>query len=67
MFGLARVSPDGTLDAGFGVGGTLTTTFNGSEGVAAVLVQPDGKIVAAGTSQNSTTGHVFIALARYNG
>lgn len=66
-FGLARVNPDGTLDAAFGTGGTLTTTFNGDDGVGALVVQPDGKIIAVGFSENNTTGHVFIALARYNG
>ena len=66
LFGLARVNPDGTLDTGFGSGGVLTTTFNGDEGVGAVVIQPDGKIIAAGFSENNTTGHVFIALARYN-
>ena len=66
LFGLARVNPDGTLDAGFGSGGVLTTTFNGGEGVGAVVIQPDGKIIAAGFSENNTTGHVFIALARYH-
>src|SRR4029077_5481447 len=62
-FGLARVNPDGTLDTGFGSGGVLTTTFNGNEAVEAVLIQPDGKIIAAGFSENNTTGHSFIALA----
>src|SRR6476659_4779399 len=65
-FGLARVNPDGTLDTGFGSGGVLTTTFNGNEAVEAVLIQPDGKIIAAGFSDNNTTGQSFIALARYN-
>ncbi len=65
-FGLARVNPDGTLDTGFGSGGVLTTTFNGNEAVEAVLTQPDGKIIAAGFSDNNTTGQSFIALARYN-
>jgi uncharacterized delta-60 repeat protein len=66
LFGLARVNPDGTLDAGFGSGGVLTTTFNGNEAVEALLIQPDGKIIAAGFSDNNTTGKSFIALARYN-
>lgn len=65
-FGLARVNPDGTLDAGFGNGGVLTTTFNGNEAVEAVVIQPDGKILAVGFSDNNTTGQSFIALARYN-
>jgi uncharacterized delta-60 repeat protein len=66
VFGLARVNPDGTLDASFGSGGVLTTTFNGAQGVGAVVIQPDGKIIAVGFSENNSTGHVFIALARYN-
>jgi len=66
VFGLARVNPDGTLDASFGSGGVLTTTFNGAEGVGAVVIQPDGKIIAVGFSENNSTGHVFIALTRYN-
>jgi uncharacterized delta-60 repeat protein len=66
VFGLARVNSGGTLDAGFGPGGTVTTSFNGDDGAGALLVQPDGKIVAIGFSENNTTGHVFIALARYN-
>jgi hypothetical protein len=50
----------------FGAGGTLTTTLNGDEGVGALVIQPDGKIIAVGSSENNSTGHVFIALARYN-
>jgi uncharacterized delta-60 repeat protein len=65
-FALARVNPDGTLDAGFGNGGVLTTTFNGNEAAEAVVIQPDGKIIAVGFSDNNTTGQSFIALARYN-
>lgn len=67
VFGLARVNPDGTLDASFGTGGTLTTSVNGDDGAGAILVQPDATIAAAGFSENNTTGHVFIALARDNG
>jgi uncharacterized delta-60 repeat protein len=66
LFGLARVNADGTLDAGFGSGGVLTTTFNGNEAVQAVLIQPDGKIIAVGNSQDNATGQSFIVLARYN-
>ena len=66
VFGLGRVNADGTLDPAFGSGGTLTTTFNGDESVGAVVTQPDGKIIAVGFSENNSTGHIFIALARYN-
>ncbi len=67
VFGLARVNPGGALDAAFGTGGTLTTTLNGDEGVGSLVIQPDGKIIAVGFSENNSTGDVFIALARYNG
>ena len=66
VFGLGRVNQDGTLDSAFGTGGTLTTSFNGDEGVGALAIQPDGKIIAVGFSENNATGQVFIALARYN-
>ncbi len=65
LFGVARVNPDGTLDAGFGSGGVLTTTINGNEAVQAVLIQPDGKIIAVGNSADNATGQSFIVLARY--
>ncbi len=40
---LARINPDGSLDASFSVGGG----FNGA--VEAIAVQPDGKVVVGGT------------------
>ena len=39
-----------TLDASFGTGGTVVTNFGGYNDFArSVVIQPDGKIVAAGT------------------
>jgi len=54
----------GTLDASFGTGGKVTTTFAGGSGAGAVAVQPDGKLVAAGAA--AVNGQVDFALARYN-
>jgi uncharacterized delta-60 repeat protein len=65
LFGLGRVNPDGTLDANFGSGGVLTTTINGNEAVQAILIQPDGKILAVGNSAINATGQSFFVLARY--
>jgi uncharacterized delta-60 repeat protein len=66
-FTLARYTSAGTLDTGFGVGGTLTTSFGGDSAAAnAVAVQPDGKIVAAGFTGSYFTSHSSFALARYN-
>ncbi len=65
-FALARYNVDGTLDGSFGDGGRVLTTFepNSFDGAAAVLVQPDGKIVAAGRTRNAASSYEF-ALARY--
>jgi uncharacterized delta-60 repeat protein len=65
--GLARVNANGTLDTAFGAGGTLTTTIQGDESAAALLVQPDGKIVAVGSSENNSTGVTDVFVARYLG
>jgi uncharacterized delta-60 repeat protein len=64
-FALARYSPDGTLDPTFGSGGKVLTDFAGGTDLAlAVAVQPDAKIVAAGSA--SLGGSLDFALARYN-
>jgi uncharacterized delta-60 repeat protein len=65
-FGVARLNPDGTLDATFGSGGKVTTAFSGAfAGISALVLQSDGKIVAAGQALHNSTGAVNLALARY--
>ena len=60
-FGLARYNPDGSLDATFGGDGKVTTNFTAVEDAAFdVVLQADGKIVAAGLARDD------FALARYN-
>lgn len=50
---LARFGPDGSTDAGFGNGGVhVFDLFNGSDGAYDLLVQPDGRLVAAGSARN---------------
>ncbi|MET0556034.1 MAG: delta-60 repeat domain-containing protein [Vicinamibacteria bacterium] len=62
VFALARLNEDGSLDATFGTGGKVTTSFPGvSVGVRAGLLQPDGRIVAVGRS----SGLGFVAV-RYD-
>ncbi|MFK0044796.1 calcium-binding protein [Streptomyces sp. NPDC090741] len=58
--GVARYLPDGSLDPSFSGDGMVTADFGGTEFGNAVAVQPDGKIVAAGS------GGVGVALLRYN-
>ena len=47
---IVRLNPDGSLDGSFGDGGGLATTDAGgtTNVVTKLLIQPDGKIVAAG-------------------
>ncbi|NUQ63012.1 MAG: hypothetical protein HUU20_11010 [Pirellulales bacterium] len=65
-FFLARYNTNGTLDGAFGSGGFVTTDLNGSTDViGGLVIQPDGKIVAAGYTYRSGTFYDF-GLARYN-
>jgi uncharacterized delta-60 repeat protein len=66
-FVLARYTPDGVLDEAFGSDGGVFTAFGGaSDGANALLLQFDGKIVAAGYATVSE-GALNFALARYHG
>ena len=70
-FALARYNPNGSLDATFDGDGRVTTDFLGDEDVVyEVRMQPDGKIVAAGTGSmaipSQDIGDHEFALARYN-
>ena len=49
VFALARYQANGSLDPSFGSGGKVTTQMAGPAGSMDVAVQPDGKIVAAGS------------------
>jgi uncharacterized delta-60 repeat protein len=65
-FALARYNPDGSLDSSFGVEGKVTTDFfGGSDSVAAILILPDGRILAGGTASTREVPAAF-ALARYD-
>jgi len=61
---VTRFNPDGTLDPAFGTGGVLTTRIQGNDSVSLLVIQPDGKILASGASQNAA-GVTELALARY--
>ena len=65
-FTLVRYNPDGTLDPIFDFDGFVQTSFSGQSVVNAILLQPDGKLVAGGGTYNPETRTTFNALARYN-
>jgi uncharacterized delta-60 repeat protein len=61
-FGLARYLPNGRIDTAFGNGGFVSTAFGSSEAFAnTVLIQTDGKIIAAGNSNLGTTVVRYLA------
>lgn len=63
-FILARLNPDGSLDATFHGTGTVRTDFSGGTDEAfAIALQSDGNIVVAGYSSNGLNND--FALARY--
>ena len=64
-FALFRYNTDGTPDNSFGASGAVTTAVSLSSGATALALQPDGKIVAAGSSESGVI-KTFFAIARYN-
>jgi uncharacterized delta-60 repeat protein len=64
-FALARYTRSGALDPSFGMGGTVLTGFDSSsvDRATAMAIQPNGKIVVAGSSRGN--GNWDVALARY--
>ena len=62
---LLRVTPDGRLDPGFGLGGVVRSrNREGRDSISRVAVQPSGRIVALGT-RVSATGMVQPILRRF--
>jgi uncharacterized delta-60 repeat protein len=67
-FALARYTTDGQLDATFGTGGLVVTSFSGdSASISALAIQSDGKIVAVGRDTPLRPGspNPGFVLARY--
>ena len=67
---LARYLPDGRVDPAFGTEGLVITDVGGREFPSALLQQPDGYLVVAGsfgpsTLPGSTSNESAILLARY--
>jgi uncharacterized delta-60 repeat protein len=66
-FRLVRYNQDGSLDTTFGTQGKITTDFSaGADSASAVVIQSDGKIIAAGGAGLRPQSGSF-ALVRYNG
>lgn len=61
---VSNAGPDGSLDSSFGTDGKVTTSFGGNAMAFGVVLQPDGKAVAAGYAFNN--GKNRFAVTRYN-
>jgi len=63
-FGLLRLNADGSVDSGFGNGGTVVTDLNSGsyDNPMAVAIESDGKILAAGYGYTSMSD---FAVVRY--
>jgi uncharacterized delta-60 repeat protein len=66
-FAVARYMPNGTLDASFAGDGLVVTQVNPHfDSAAAVVIQPDGKIVAGGWTLATPDSTFDVAVSRYN-
>ncbi len=63
-FSLVRYNTDGSLDTSFDTDGKVTTPFLGNDSAGEILLRPDGRLIAAGTTANEILSD--FALAGYN-
>lgn len=67
-FAASRLLSNGSIDTSFGTGGKVITSFDSGESLAySVGLQPDGKIITAGTSYAGSGQNYDFAMVRYNG
>ncbi len=65
IFTIVRYSQDGILDSTFGANGkVISSVGQGSDIITSTSIQSDGKIIAAGSSENGS--YEDFALARYD-
>jgi uncharacterized delta-60 repeat protein len=69
-FIVARFNTDGSLDTSFGTGGYVATDFlvsaASNDFAYGLTIQPDGKIIAVGSTQVVGSNFGFFGVTRYN-
>ena len=71
-YGVVRFNTDGSLDTNFGTNGLAVINFQGRSTLETqdtphtILIQPNGKILVAGSTQTLPLGRSDFALARLN-
>jgi len=66
-FAVARHTPDGTNDTGFGTNGTAVIGFTGPSAGQSAAVQTDGKLVLAGWNYTNNIGQFALVRLNANG
>jgi uncharacterized delta-60 repeat protein len=67
-FAIARFTPEGRLDNTFGKDGILLTSVrDGDDKIYAMALQPDGKIIVAGSSDNGSVDDIALMRINSNG
>ena len=66
-FVIIRYNADGSIDNSFGNNGIVFTGFGGANAIVyALCIQPDGKILAAGSTNTGPLSTFDFAIVRYN-
>ena len=67
VFAVVRIRSNGRIDRGYGGGdGRVTTNFGvGDDGIDELVLQPDGRLLAAGWMDNAASDDLRSAFARY--
>jgi uncharacterized delta-60 repeat protein len=66
-FAVSRYNTNQTLDTSFGNGGTESVDLGGSDTATSLVVQPNGKIVVAGTSMTGSHDQIGVVRLLSNG
>jgi uncharacterized delta-60 repeat protein len=66
LFAAARFNPNGSLDTSFDGDGKASADIGNTARAFSVALQPDGKIVLAGTAQENSNSPVSFGLVRMN-
>lgn len=64
-FAVIRFNTDGTIDNTFGSGGIASTGINAERWSVAMTIQPDGKILVAGSVRDTVTNKTDFSLVRF--
>src|SRR5205823_2243667 len=66
-FGLARCTPDGALDAGFGAGGVVVTDLGGNDVARALVAVPSSRDIIAVGDTGSHPARIAVVHYRADG